>query len=446
MGKAAHAIDWVEVTEEATELLCQYIRIDTTNPPGGEEAGALFLRDVLARDGIDSRLYDAGDGRVSISARLPASNGTAAKPIVLLSHIDVVPAEAEHWDVDPFCGEVIDDVIWGRGALDMKGMGIMELLVCALAKRHGLELARDLVLLAVADEEEGGHRGVRWLKQTEPELFDASVVINEGAYGFREFMGREVKMFGLGPSEKSPCWVRLRANGRPGHASVPHDDNAVVRLTRALARIDEREKSMRVTEPVQAMVKTLMREGLVPSELDLEDRDTLQAVAAGDPYVNAITSDTINLTGLSAGGKHNVIPAVAEATLDCRLLPDTDPDRFVEEIEALIGDPKVEVTRVLEHYSGQSSLDTPFVSAVSEVVAERYGTEGVVVPMLSPGFTDSHAYRAAGVDAYGFVPALLTREELATIHGHNERISRTNLGLGLEILFDVTTRLAAHGS
>jgi len=445
MTRADTTIDWAAVTDEATELLCEYIRIDTTNPPGGEEAGAVFLRDVLARDGIDSKLYDAGDGRVSISARIPATDGTHARPIVLLSHIDVVPAEPEHWDVDPFSGAVIDDVIWGRGALDMKGMGIMELLVCALARRHGVSLKRDLVFLAVADEEEGGHRGVRWLKETEPGLFDASVVINEGAYGFREFMGKDVTMFGLGSSEKSPCWLRLVASGRPGHASVPHTDNAVVRLVRALARIEEHEQSMRITEPVEAMLKTLGREKLVPAEIDLEDRATLEAVAAGDPYINAITSNTINLTGLRAGTKHNVIPAGAEATLDCRLLPDTDPDRFVEEIEAIIDDAQIEVIRVLEHVSGQSSLDTPFVSAISEVVAERYGTEGVVVPMLSPGFTDSHAYRAAGVDAYGFVPALLTREELATIHGHNERISRTNLRLGAEVLFDVTTRLAARG-
>ena len=439
------AIDWSEVTEQATELLREYIRIDTTNPPGGEEAGAQFLRRELEREGFESRFYDAGDSRVSISARLPATEGGSGKPIVLLSHVDVVPAEPEHWKRDPFSGDIVDDVIWGRGALDMKGMGIMELMVLALAKRHGLPLKHDIVFLAVADEEEGGHKGVRFLQEAAPELFDAELVINEGAYGFSNFMGQDVTMFGLCPSEKSPCWIKLRAVGSPGHASVPHANNAVVRLARALARIESREQSVRITEPVQAMFRTLSARGLVPAEVDLEDLETVEAVAAVDAHVGAITRDTVNLTGMHAGHKHNVIPAEAEATIDCRLLPDTDPDRFVAELTELIDDPKVEVIRVLEHDSGQTSLDTPFTKTVAEVVAERYGEQGHVVPMLSPGFTDSHAFRAAGVDAYGFIPALLTREELSTIHGHNERISRTNLSLATQMLFDVVGRLARRG-
>jgi acetylornithine deacetylase/succinyl-diaminopimelate desuccinylase-like protein len=439
------AIDWSEVTEQATDLLREYIRIDTTNPPGGEEAGADLLRRELAREGFESRYHDAGDGRVSISARLSATEGAAGKPIVLLSHIDVVPAEPVHWRVDPFSGDLVDDVIWGRGALDMKGMGIMELMVLALARRHRLPLKNDIVFLAVADEEEGGHRGVRFLQESAPELFDASLVINEGAYGFSNFFGQDVTMFGVCPSEKSPCWLTLRAAGAPGHASVPHADNAVARLVRALARIEKHEQRTRITEPVHAMFRTLTARGLVPSEIDLEDLETVEAIAAADAHVSAITRDTVNLTGLTAGQKHNVIPAGAEATLDCRLLPDTDPDRFVAELRELIDDPRIEVTRVLEHVSGQSSLDTPFAKTVGEVVAERYGEQGHVVPMLSPGFTDSHAFRAAGVDAYGFTPALLTREELATIHGHNERISRANLRLGTEVLFDVVGRLACRG-
>ena len=309
-------IDWSEVSEQATDLLREYIRIDTTNPPGGEEAGADLLRRELAREGIDSRYHDAGDGRVSISARRPATEGGGGKPIVLLSHIDVVPAEPEHWRVDPFSGDLVDDVIWGRGALDMKGMGIMELMVLALAKRHGLALKNDLVFLAVADEEAGGEKGVRFLQEAAPELFDASLVVNEGAYGFSQFFGQDVTMFGVCPSEKSPCWVTLRAEGAPGHASVPHADNAVARLVKALGKIESHEQSARITEPVRAMFRTLMARGLVPADLDLEDPETIEAVASIDAHVSAITRDTINLTGLTAGSKHNVIPAGAEATLD----------------------------------------------------------------------------------------------------------------------------------
>jgi acetylornithine deacetylase/succinyl-diaminopimelate desuccinylase-like protein len=256
-------------------------------------------------------------------------------------------------------------------------------------------------------------------------------------------MGKETKMFGLGPSEKSPCWIKLRTRGAPGHASVPHGRNALVRLVGALARVESREKRARLTGPVEAMIRTLKQKGFIPEDLDLSDRETLEAVGAADAHIGAITHDTISLTGVHSGHKHNVIPVTAESTLDCRLLPDTNPDDFVRELTGIIDDPEIEIERILEHDSGTSSLDTPVSSIVAEVVAERFGDEGCVVPMLSPGFTDSHAYRAAGAEAYGFTPALLTREELATIHGHNERISIGNLGLGTEILFDVVTRLAA---
>jgi acetylornithine deacetylase/succinyl-diaminopimelate desuccinylase-like protein len=436
-------IDWHEVSEQATSLLTDYIRIDTTNPPGGEEAGAIFLREALKREGIAAEMHDAGDGRVSISARLPATRATGKKPIVLLSHIDVVPVEREHWKVDPFSGAVVDGIIWGRGTLDMKGMAVMELLAMAMLKRHGIELDRDIVFVAVADEEEGGHKGIHHLRRARPDLLQADYVFNEGAYGFSQFLGKKVTMFGLGPSEKSPCWVKLVTRGRPGHGSVPHGDNALARLVRALSRVEGRERRARLTAPVEAMIRTLKQRGLVPAELDPHDQATLEAVGSIDAHLGALTHDTVCLTSVRAGGKHNVIPGLAEATLDCRILPDTDPDAFVRELAAVIDDPAVEIVRVLSHDSGTSSLDTPVSRAVAEAVHAKYGEEGIVVPMLSPGFTDSHAYRAAGAAAYGFVPALLTSEELATIHGHNERISVDNLVLGTEILFDVVKRLSA---
>jgi acetylornithine deacetylase/succinyl-diaminopimelate desuccinylase-like protein len=436
------AIDWGEIGAHATELLRDYIRIDTTNPPGGEEAGAIFLREALGREGIGSELHDAGGGRVSITARLPAAKANGNKPLVLLSHIDVVPAEPEHWQVAPFSAEVRDGVLWGRGALDMKGMAVMELLAMVQLRRHGVELDRDVVFVAVADEEEGGHKGIHHLRRTRPDLLQAAYVLNEGAYGFSKFMGRDVTMFGICPSEKSPCWVKLTARGRPGHGSVPHRDNAVARIVRALARVDARESRARLTPPVEAMIRTLGRHSLVPADLDPFDPETLEAIGAVDAHLGAITHDTACLTSLRAGSKHNVIPGVAEATLDCRILPDTNPESFLRELEEIIDDPEVEVTCVLSHDSGTSSMDTPVARAVTESVRARYGDDGFVVPMLSPGFTDSHAYRAAGAAAYGFVPCLLTSEELATIHGHDERISLANLTLGTELLLDVVNRLA----
>jgi acetylornithine deacetylase/succinyl-diaminopimelate desuccinylase-like protein len=446
MSHAHAAVNWKDVASEATSLLADYIRIDTTNPPGGEEAGAIFLREALRRDGIASELHDAGDGRVSISARLPAGKANGKKPLVLLSHIDVVPVEREHWKLDPFSGALVDDVIWGRGTLDMKGMAVMELLVMALLRRHGVELDRDLLFVAVADEEEGGHLGVHHLRQTRPELLDAAYVFNEGAYGFSEFMGKQVTMFGFCPTEKSPCWVKLVSRGKPGHGSVPHSENAVARLVRALARVETREKRARLTPAVEAMFRSLAQHGLVPADLDLKDQATVEAVGSIDAHLGALTHDTICLTTMHAGSKHNVIPGIAEATLDCRILPDTDPAAFMAELAAVIDDPSIEIVPVLSHDSGTSSMDTPVTSAISAAVREKYGDAGMVVPMLSPGFTDSHAFRASGALAYGFTPALLTRDELATIHGHNERISVANLVLGTEMLLDVVKRLAGAGA
>jgi acetylornithine deacetylase/succinyl-diaminopimelate desuccinylase-like protein len=435
-------INWSDIASEATTLLSDYVRIDTTNPPGGEEAGALFLRAALARDGIQSELIDAGHGRVSIAARLPGRATGARKPLVLLSHIDVVPAEREHWDIDPFAGAVVDGVVWGRGTLDMKGMGIMELLVMALAARYGLDLGRDLVFLALADEEEGGRHGILHVRKHRSDLLEADYVFNEGAYGLCEFMGRTMQAVGLGLSEKSPCWIKLRSTGRPGHASVPHTDNALVHLVSALARVEARERRAALTPAVEAMLRRLVEKGFVPTELDPRDPQTLQTLGALDAHLHAITHDTISLTGVRGGHKINVIPSTAEATLDCRLLPTTRSDEFARELAQLIDDPAIEIIEVHGHDSGQSSLDNPVAGAVAAAVRERLGDEAFVLPMLSPGFTDSHAYRAAGAAAYGFTPVLLTSADLATIHGHNERLSVANLLLGTQILFEVVRRLA----
>jgi len=438
-------IDWNEITAHASKLLGDYIRINTTNPPGGEEAGAVFLRDVLRGEGIDSTFYDAGGGRVSMSARIPATIHRGNKPLVLLSHIDVVPVEPEHWKIDPFSGAVVENVVWGRGALDMKGMGIMELFAMVLAKRHRIPLDRDLVFVAVADEEEGGIYGVHHLAEKHPEILESSYVFNEGAYGLCEFMGREAKIVGIAPSEKSPAWLRFKSKGMPGQASVPHSKNSLVKLVKALARVEAAERKVVLTPAVEAMLRTLAQKGYLPEDLDPRDEGTLAMLTSVDAHLSAITHDTVSITSVHAGQKINVIPAGAEATVDCRLLPTTDPLEFVAEVRRVVDDPEVEVEIVYQHDSGMSSMDTPVVSIAAQVVREKLGDDAFLMPQLSPGFTDSHAYRAAGGQAYGFTPALLTREELATIHGHNERISVANLRLGTEVLFEVVRRLASHG-
>jgi len=255
-------------------------------------------------------------------------------------------------------------------------------------------------------------------------------------------MGRRAKIIGLGASEKSPCWLKLNASGRPGHGSVPHDGNALMRLVQALARIESREKRARLTAPVRAMLQTLRSKGFAADDLDPRDEEALAMLSSIDAHLRALTTDTVSITGMHAGRKINVIPSSAEATVDCRLLPGTDPDGFVRYLTEIIDDPSIEIERIYAHDAGQSSMDSAVPAVVTAVVREKLGADAFVLPMLSPGFTDSHAYRRFGAQAYGFTPVMLTSEELSTIHGHDERLSVTNLGRGTEILFEAVRRLS----
>ena len=439
---AALPIDWDEIEQEATDLLQRYLRIDTTNPPGGEEAGAQLLAQALRSEGFEPQLYEAGEGRVSVSACLPGTNNAGTKPIVLLSHIDVVPAERAYWSVDPFAGLLKQGVLWGRGALDMKGMGIMELLVLFLLKRHRVSLQRDVLFLAVADEEEGSRLGMGWLAEHHPELMRADAVINEGAFGFGELMGKRGLVFGVAPSEKGPLWLRLYVKGRPGHGSLPHRNNAAQRLVEALARIGAAKPRITLRPEVANTFETLERVGMLPDGLDYRDPQVLEGVAQASDLVRALVSSTITLTSVGSGQKHNVIPADARATLDCRLLPGERGDAFLAELREVIADDGIEIEEVYR-----------FDPLVSEVPAELLGhieatlsaesPGAVLLPMMSPGFTDSRIYREHGVPALGFVPVLLSTEALGTVHGHDERISSANLRLGTRLLLDTVRRIAA---
>jgi acetylornithine deacetylase/succinyl-diaminopimelate desuccinylase-like protein len=434
-------IDWEEIEQEATDLLQRYLRIDTTNPPGGEEAGAQLLAAALRRDGFDPIFYDAGDGRVSLSARRPGTNGSSTKPLVLLSHIDVVPADAAYWREDPFSGALKDGVLWGRGALDMKGMGVMELLAFLLLERHGVAHKRDVVFLAVADEEEGGAYGMRWLEERHPELLRADGVINEGAFGFGELLGKRGLIFAVAPTEKAPCWLRLTVKGRPGHGSVPHGDNSAVRLTRALARICDAKQPVKLRPEMESTLATLVEAGVVPEGLDVRDPGVLAAVAEGNDLLRALLTNTVSLTTFNSGKKHNVIPADAAATLDCRLLPGEDTDAFVQGLRQLIDDDKVELSTVYSAPPLVSEVRTELVEHI-EATIEAETDGGVVMPMISPGFTDSRIYRRHGVPAVGYTPVLITTEEVGTVHGHDERISTANLQLGTRLLLDTIRRAA----
>ncbi len=435
----APAVDWDAAFEEALGILQEYLRIDTSNPPGRERLACDFLGKILEREGIPFELFDAGDDRVSLRAELPGDG--SLPPLLLLNHTDVVPVEREYWDEEPFAGIIRNGEIWGRGTLDMKGLGVAELLAFLLLKRAGTPLARDLVFLAVADEEAGGLRGIEWLEEHHPEALEAEYVINEGGGGSTELFGVKRSVFTVATGEKGPLWLRLVAEGRAGHGSVPHSDNALDRLVRALARIQEWNRELSLAPVLGEYFERLQRAGIYKGGTTLEE---LAQTAAVDPRVSALLTNTISATTATAGVKHNVIPGRAQATLDCRLLPGVDPDEFQADLERIIDDPKVQIERVFSGSSDISAHDTELFAAIESVVRELV-EDAVVTPGLTAGFTDSRVFRDRGAVAYGFSGSLSPPSLARTVHGHNERMTLDGFRLSCQMIYEVTRRMCAAG-
>ena len=437
MTPSAPPVDWDAAFEEALGILQDYLRIDTSNPPGRERLACDFLGAILEREGIACETFDAGDDRVSLRAVLRGDG--RKQPLMLLNHTDVVPVEREYWDEEPFAGIVRNGEIWGRGTLDMKGLGVAELITVLLLKRAGLPLARDVVFLAVADEEAGGTRGIEWLEANHPEALAAEYVINEGGGGSTELFGVKRPVFTVTTAEKGPLWLRLVAEGRAGHGSVPHRDNALDRLVRALGRVQEWERGYHLSPVVEEYFARLERAGVYGGGTSFE---SLQKTAAGHGRIRAVMTNTISATTASAGIKHNVIPGRAEATLDCRLLPGVDVEAFEAELASVIDDPRVRIERVFAGASETSPHDTELFATIESVVRELV-EDAVVTPGVTPGFTDSRVFRNRGVVAYGFSGGLTSPNLARTVHGHNERITLDSFRLSCQMIYEVTRRMCA---
>ncbi len=425
-------IDWDAVTAEAVSLLREYLRIDTSNPPGNESRASDFLARILEREGIRSEVAEGMPGRANLFARLGPAHGG----LCLLNHTDVVPVERQFWERDPFSGDLVDGMIWGRGALDMKGMGILELMVFLLLKRQGVALRESVTFVAVADEEAGSAAGATWVAENRPDWMDTNLVINEGAYGLVFPNGTQV--FQVAPTEKVPFWVKLTVRGRPGHGSVPHGDNCAEHLVQALERVTRWQRELRVVPVMHDHIQAMKKADLMRAD----DDEGAKRLAQRNPALRARLSNTVTVTTITTGIKVNVIPAEATATLDCRLLPDVDTEAFLAELRGVLDDDRVEVEVLNRFVGAESPMDTRFVQVVSDVIADL--AEGAhIAPEMTSGFTDSRIYRLRGVPAYGFVPCLVPPEELAGVHGHNERISVENIRLGLQVLYEVVRRLVA---
>jgi acetylornithine deacetylase/succinyl-diaminopimelate desuccinylase-like protein len=440
-GARAADIDWAEVERQATDFLSAYIQINTTNPPGNETAAAQFLADHFRKAGLDAETFEAAPGRGSVLARLKGSGG--GRPVILLNHLDVVPANPDGWDVPPFSGTVREGYVYGRGALDCKGVGTVDAMALLLLKQHGITLKRDVIFLGTADEETGGKLGAGWMVETHFDRFaDVEFVLNEG--GGIEVLPNGKRAYSVAVAEKTPCWLRLTSSGRPGHGSAPQKETAVTRLVRALERVREYRPPLRVTPQVEAYYAAL-----APLQDDARRkqysnlRGALRDAKFRTAFLDrahdaALVHNTLTPTVLTGSQKTNVIPRTASAELDCRLLPGESPGAFVATVGRVINDPDVSVDVLLNFPPATSPTDTSLYTALRHAASREHLP---VVPSVLTGFTDSHYFREQGITSYGFVPFALTEDEGSREHGVNERLSTDNLREGTRRLLELLQNL-----
>jgi len=427
----------------------EYLRIDTTNPPGNEALAAAFFKKIFDQEGIENREFEYAPGRSDLWARIAHTTAEAKRPIILLNHMDVVTSDASHWKVPPFSAAIVGDSIYGRGAQDMKSEGLAQLVVMVMLKREKVPLDRDLIFLAVSDEETGG-TGTDWMIANQRDLLgNAEFLINEGGENLLE--RDKVKYVGVDVGEKTPLWLRLVAHGRAGHGSEPIADSAPNRLVQALNRIIAYRTPLKVLPVVEEFLRDM-----APDESPARARQfrnvrqalqdkKFQEEVERNQSLNYLLRDTISLTMLGGSEQTNVIPPEAWANLDVRLLPGEDPKEFLESMVRVINDASVTVKPQNREFrtANYSPTDTALYEAIRQVSAQYFpGTP--VVPRLTSGYTENQRYRPLGINAYGFCPYTATEEEGSTEHGNDERIRVAEVRRGFRVLYDVVTMVAGE--
>lgn len=442
-----------EVENEAANLLSGLIKIDTTNPPGNEIAAAKFLAKDLEKDGFECELFESAPGRGSVVARLKGSG--KGPSLLLLSHLDVVAANPKEWSVPPFSGKIKDGCVWGRGALDMKGMTAVEAMTLKLLKRNGVKLKGDVVLAATADEEKGGEMGAGWLVRTHLEKVKADYVINEGG-GMAIPVG-DTPVYTIQTAEKGINWFKVKAKGRPGHGSIPGAaDNAIMRMGKVVERLGNHRSKMVLVPTMRQLLTEISKESEV---LKKAVSALLRDLSVGDQILDLLaTTDkmmaeelraqlrmTVTPTMIHGGMKENIIPSECEAVFDCRMLPGQTPESAMTEIKSLLKDiplEKLEFETIQANEPSESPADTSLYDLIVKVTKE-FEPKCIVAPILLTGGTDSRFFRKLGSPAYGFHPVqadIPYGEMLKTIHGIDERISTANLVFGTSVLYNVVER------
>jgi acetylornithine deacetylase/succinyl-diaminopimelate desuccinylase-like protein len=446
----APANNTTAVATEAQGWLIDLIRINTTNPPGNEQATAKYIAGILTKEGISSELLSVAPGRSAIVARLQSSAvPDPSRALLLLGHMDVVGVERAKWTVEPFSGMVKDGYVYGRGAIDDKGPLVANLAAFVALKRSGLRLNRDVIFLATDDEEGGGDASIKTLIVRYWDKFAAGFALNEG--GINVAKGGKVQYVGVQASEKVAENVKVVAHGASGHASIPTKDNAVVHLAAAIDKIGAYSAPVHFTTVVRRYF-----EQIAPLEDDdigkwIRSLDTMdrgehaqRVVSDANPMWNSMLRDTISPTELSAGVRANVIPGEATANLNIRLLPGDSIHVLLGELTKLVADPQIRFEP--DPNSGlaapPSSLETPFYAAIGKAAGEVF-PGSAVLPFMSPGATDSAQLRLHNVQAYGIMPFPLTHEDFERMHGNDERVPVASFAKGVDWVTRIVEEFAA---
>lgn len=447
-------LNWQMATEETVKHLVRLIRAETVNPPGNELPAILVVKDILERAGfpqVGFKIVESAPNRVNLIARIKGDG--SERPFLLSGHVDVVPVEREYWSHHPFGGEVIDGAVWGRGSLDMKGFLSMYLQIFLGLFLKKIPLKRDVILAAIADEEAGFTHGSKFLVEQHRELIDAEYGITEGGALTVNF--GKTRLYPIQMAEKAVVWLRMRAHGNPGHGSVPHRYNPVVLLSQAIAKIGRtKHLPVHLSPPFLKMLEAISAQLQFPQSTlaGLLHSPVLMNLALnslnGDSIniLKALVTNTISPNILHAGSKLNVIPSVAEADFDCRLVPGQTTEDAIREIHQIVGE-GIDLEVIYSSGGAEFSTNTPLFQLL-ERRTRQMDTGGLVIPLLMPGATDACQYQAAGIKVYGFTPGILPPEMsiMHLVHGHNERMPVSFIESGLPVLWDVVNEFCGKGS
>jgi len=440
----AKPINWPAYQDQAVDLMRQYLRINTSNPPGNEIEAAKFFKAIFHKEGIQSEVFEYKPGRANIIARLKG-NGSK-RPIILLNHTDVVTADPSAWRVDPFSADIVEGSIYGRGALDMKSEGLLQLMTMIILARERAPLSRDVIFLATADEEVKDEGSI-WMIANKADLFkNAEYLLTEG--GDNLLAEGKVKFVGIDVAEKAPFWLQLTAKGQPGHGSRPIADSAPNRLIRAMTKIIAYEPPIKLLPAVEKFFKDIapleaepLRSKFANIRESLKDPALAKELTGRREY-GFLLRNTISLTMMNGSKQTNVIPTAATCNLDVRLLPGEKPEEFLGELRQVIADPTIQIEIVNTFKPPNSSpINTELFDIISRVTKVHHPEALITTKMLS-GYTESQLYRQLGIISYGWAPIYTTVEENEGVHGNNERISVRNVRQGTLEMYEVVRQIA----